>query len=845
MKKTFFSLLPALILLIGTSHSIAQTWEKINTGYNYILKGIEFPGNQSQIGWAAGQSLTYNGNGIVIKTTNGGTSWTQLWTGTQHGLNAISSPDMNTGYICGQNAFYAKSTDGGVTWTPSVVSTDVYEYMDMAFKDALHGVIAAQTNLYVAIYATSDGGATWTAGTGLSAVPYKVCYVTANTYFLVTNSGDILKSTDGGLTWVTSYSAGGLLLGIDFYNPMIGIAAGEDGRIIKTYDGGATWTQQVIAFGNPLWHDFAWYDENNVYVCGTPEQIYKSTDGGSTWNDDYPQSTLNPALYEIMFTADGYGYVCGSQGWFYRLAPQLNAAFTSNVSQVCNGGTVQFTDQSIGTPTAWDWTFPGGNPATSTLQNPVVTYSTPGVYDVTLHVTKGTINSTVIIPGMITVEAPVTAIPAQPSGPTSICGAANYQYSTTSVAGAISYIWTATPTSAGTFSGTGLTGTLAASNTWDGAFTVQTAGTNSCGTGPASPVLSCTLYHQPIVYSLYSGGGYCAGQAGYEIKLENSEIVVDYQLYKDGVASGSPVPGTGTTLSFGTQTVGTYTVDGTNGSCSANMQGSAEVFIIDPVAAANQPTGPTSMCNNVPGTYTASLPANGFSLVWTVTPSSAGTLTQPTLNTAAITWNAGYYGYVAVTVQGQNECGTGSASPALTVTVNALPAPDVMGSATVCKNQEITYETDPNPGDSFVWIVTGGNITSGQGSHYITVLWGNPGVGTVAVTETSAAACSGSSPLVSVAINECTGISETNTKLLTIYPNPAQEQLNVLLGSSLKTPVRVFIYNHLGQLVYQSAEIKTASANPVIIDIANLNPGTYTLRVTEENETFSRIFVKK
>ena len=61
------------------------------------------------------------------------------------------------------------------------------------------------------------------------------------------------------------------------------------------------------------------------------------------------------------------------------------------------GGTVQFTDNSGGTtPTSWSWTFEGGDPPTSTDQNPLVTYSTLGVYDVTLEVenTNGTSDTT-------------------------------------------------------------------------------------------------------------------------------------------------------------------------------------------------------------------------------------------------------------------------------------------------------------------------------------------------------------------------------------------------------------------------------------------------------------------
>ena len=55
-------------------------------------------------------------------------------------------------------------------------------------------------------------------------------------------------------------------------------------------------------------------------------------------------------------------------------------------------GTYTFTDSSYASPssvtmTNWQWSFPGGTPATSTSQTPTVTYSTPGNYAITLTVT--------------------------------------------------------------------------------------------------------------------------------------------------------------------------------------------------------------------------------------------------------------------------------------------------------------------------------------------------------------------------------------------------------------------------------------------------------------------------
>jgi PKD repeat protein len=62
--------------------------------------------------------------------------------------------------------------------------------------------------------------------------------------------------------------------------------------------------------------------------------------------------------------------------------------FQAENRTVLLGGQVRFTDLSSSFPTAWKWEFEGGDPATSTEQNPTVTYSTAGKYKVTLTATN-------------------------------------------------------------------------------------------------------------------------------------------------------------------------------------------------------------------------------------------------------------------------------------------------------------------------------------------------------------------------------------------------------------------------------------------------------------------------
>lgn len=67
--------------------------------------------------------------------------------------------------------------------------------------------------------------------------------------------------------------------------------------------------------------------------------------------------------------------------------------FSSEGVSTCSGNTIQFFDASIGCVEHWAWEFPGGSPSTSTEPNPVVSYTTPGWYDVKLRVSNDSASS--------------------------------------------------------------------------------------------------------------------------------------------------------------------------------------------------------------------------------------------------------------------------------------------------------------------------------------------------------------------------------------------------------------------------------------------------------------------
>ena len=66
--------------------------------------------------------------------------------------------------------------------------------------------------------------------------------------------------------------------------------------------------------------------------------------------------------------------------------PAPNADFTSDITTVEAGGSVDFTDLSTGSITSQAWSFMGGTPFISTQENPTIVYNTPGNYTVSLTV---------------------------------------------------------------------------------------------------------------------------------------------------------------------------------------------------------------------------------------------------------------------------------------------------------------------------------------------------------------------------------------------------------------------------------------------------------------------------
>ncbi|MCB0807633.1 MAG: PKD domain-containing protein, partial [Bacteroidales bacterium] len=142
------------------------------------------------------------------------------------------------------------------------------------------------------------------------------------------------------------------------------------------------------------------------------------------------------------------------------------------------------------------------------------------------------------------------------------------------------------------------------------------------------------------------------------------------------------------------------------------------------------------------------------------------------------------------------------------ITVGAYPNPEIAGLQIVCSDDEEIYQTANNPGNNYLWEVNGGEVISGTGTHQITILWGDPGSGSVILTEESPEGCMTTTEEYLVTIDECTGIKETSRNAIKVFPNPVNNKLVV----SCEDLLSVSVYNVYGQLIVstEDREINTS-----------------------------------
>ena len=351
---------------------------------------------------------SYNYDVVISRSTNNGVTWSTRVpiSGTistfDHGVNLQTGPNGEVYAIWAtypssgvtENGIgFAKSTNGGSSFnTPVKIISTIQGIREIGVSKSM------RVNSFPVLAVDISGGPN-----------------NGNLYAVWSNYGDpnngntgtnisvyMIRSTNGGATWTNPIrvNQGSFTNGKEAYSP---------------------WITCDPVTGNL---GVVFYDDRNTTSASCETWVAYSIDAGTTWTDFRVSDvsftpTPIPGLaasymgdYLAITSRGNIFYPCWTDTrnnlFMTYVSPftlGLNAGFTADVTTVCSGSGVNFTNQSSGPPTSWSWSFPGGTPSSSNLQNPpTIFYNTAGVYNVSLTVGDGSTNDTETKTGYITVK---------------------------------------------------------------------------------------------------------------------------------------------------------------------------------------------------------------------------------------------------------------------------------------------------------------------------------------------------------------------------------------------------------------------------------------------------------
>jgi photosystem II stability/assembly factor-like uncharacterized protein len=340
------------------------TWEHMGPNATNPGAGLSWTGRVHAIAVnPADTNIIYIGHakGGVWKTTDGGTTWTNLTDtlSTQTvGCLTLDPSDPNIVYFGTGEEYYAgatlggvgiwKSTDGGATWTLKGNSTFAGHRINAISIDP------SNTNRWAVssdggFYTTTDAGANFVlrksgVGSALDRHPVAVgvLYGAMGWPFggATAAQNGVYKSTDNGVTWTplagppSGANAGRYELSICRGTPSViyavcTVPASVTNQykmqgVWKSIDDGATWSQvaNTASFPNSWaqgWYDLAIKaDPNNPAICYVADVVvYKTINSGSTWTK-LPDPGNHPDIHALeVLQSDSNKVYLGEDSGFY------------------------------------------------------------------------------------------------------------------------------------------------------------------------------------------------------------------------------------------------------------------------------------------------------------------------------------------------------------------------------------------------------------------------------------------------------------------------------------------------------------------------------------------------
>jgi len=276
------------------------------------LRAVEFSGDR---GYAVGDF------GTVMRSDNGGASWTGITTGTTATLRLVDAISPDTIVVGGQ-CVVQRSDDAGqsfvaLPWRPPDSACEA-QLRSLSFPSSEVGYLLLSDGT---VMRTRDGGRTWVGRTAVpgtkatnpasSIHPTDFQFPSPDMGVVATEAGALYRTTDGGISWSPVAAAPQHLDSIAFPDPLTGYAVGG-ASVLRTGDGGVTWAQSGVVVPPA---SLAWIRCADALKCvattARGDQLLRTEDGGSTWASVSPSTR---PLLASTYSASGSILAVGESG---------------------------------------------------------------------------------------------------------------------------------------------------------------------------------------------------------------------------------------------------------------------------------------------------------------------------------------------------------------------------------------------------------------------------------------------------------------------------------------------------------------------------------------------------
>lgn len=339
-----------------------ETFTGLFTGTGLTISSIDLAPNAIALATAASPNLRCS----LLISKDGGATFTRVLIGsseTSCAGNQITAFDFlsgDLGYIMREGGAVLKTTDGGATLGNA---STVDGGRALAFISDATGFALGNGG----IYRTTDGAQTWSLTTPATGLTNLRAYDA--TTLIAWGGGTFLRSTDAGETWKPLAGLTGTPASISTFG-LSRLAYVDGGKLILSDDGGAT--AKTVTVGNSDIISAAFVSETRIVAVGTAGVTYVSTDGGATFTRT-SSDPVTPQINSLVGTAGGpVGLGEGKIGrlvdgrWKIRAtlsgSPVISADFSSATNGYvlhADGSLVRTTDGGVtwsrvdaGTPSA-------------------------------------------------------------------------------------------------------------------------------------------------------------------------------------------------------------------------------------------------------------------------------------------------------------------------------------------------------------------------------------------------------------------------------------------------------------------------------------------------------------